>query len=265
MPSRKRSSRSRRDPFHGFQIERASGRYYISLGPANANGVVSFGLTPAFLGARLADLANLFLEFRFTRLRVSWLATGYLGGPTIVGYYAQYEPAVPTSMTEASETDYCQICFAAQTTRSSITVPLAVMGGNRAVTWYRTIPAAGADDNLEYQGMLFGAGLTPTTGLMPLWVEYDIEFRGRAPGVVSVTRPIRALWDTDSKEVPDTWADLDDEKTNSDLLEGTALGNQTMTVGSTKPRQPGGPRSGTGNFPADRAHDRRVGVVQSRL
>jgi len=217
MSRKVRATRGKRDPFHAHLTEKASGRYYLTLGPANANGVVSFGLTPAFLGARLADLANLFLEFRFTGLRITWLSST----TTLVGYYAVYEPSVPTSLVEASETDYVKPCFATQLMPARYRVPADALLGNRTINWFRTIPAAGADDNLEYQGMMFAAGLA-VSAYLNVFVEYDIEFRGRAPGVVSVTRPLAerqrqyardsvndALPRPDDGETSDQWEDSD--------------------------------------------------------
>ncbi len=201
MPPKKSRGGPSRDPFHAFQIEKASGRYYLSMGPANANGIVSFGLTPAFLGTRLATIADLFLEFRFTNLRMSWLSSG----TTVLGYYYQYEPNVPTSIAEASEGDYCLVHFINHFTPSRLQLPFRAMQGGRPLNWYRTIPS-GADDNFEYQGMLYGAGVT-TGQYLNVWIEYDIEFRSRSPSVVSFTRlpppPLLSVTEGDGT----SWAD----------------------------------------------------------
>jgi len=203
-----------------YDTEVATGRALFNTSPANANSVTVDNLNPARFGGRIADLSALFTEWRFTRLVFHGLQLR-AGVTTILAYTPAASPtnAEPVSRADCSEIECSAPFWWASTRPDRLVVTRAYLLGTRENNWFKTEPNAAVDDQLEYQGTLFAAGIAQGASA-ELWVDYTVEFQGRVPSSTSsVTRQevVQPRGILVQEELPPltTWAELDAEETKS--------------------------------------------------
>ncbi len=203
-----------------YDTEVATGRVLFTTTAANANSVTVDNLNPVRFGGRIAALAALFTEWRFTRLVFHGLQLR-AGVTTVLAFTPAASPvnAEPVSRSDCAEIECSAPFWWASTRPDRLVVPRSYLLGTRENNWFKTIAVAGVDDLFEYQGTLFAAGIAQGNNA-ELWVDYTIEFQGRAPASTSSvarTETVQPRGILVQEEVPSlaTWADLDEDEHKS--------------------------------------------------
>lgn len=226
-----------------FDTEVATGKVLWSTTGADANLVTVDDISPATFGGRLATLATLFMEYRFTRLKFTGMQLR--AGVTTVAAFVPINnitASAPTGRANCSDIECSAPFWWASTRPDHLLVPRRLLVADRETNWFKCGASASVDDQLEFQGTLFVAGIAQSV-TAEFWVEYTCEFQVRAPTTVkSGVRveqlvPRRLL--VDDTIVNAAWADIDEDEAKSEtsLPRSTAGQPRTRRVENNR-RQP---------------------------
>lgn len=180
-------------------LEKVSGRHFVNVttvitGSAQGSVVISSNN----LDARLTAMSDFYRYYRFTRLRVHFLA----GAPTtglseVVGGVAAYTRgslnSAPTTTAEMVACECVGWQWQRQTESSRLDVPKRLLrpNGRNPFSWYFTQGVG--DTELDQQGVLFFSTLNTSAyaciaGLCGVLIEYTCEFNERLPAGASAKR-----------------------------------------------------------------------------
>lgn len=195
----KRNSRSKSDivTFHG--------RYVLADG--SATNVVPVPLTPLGLDARLLQVSDCFMEYRFTSLRATLTTSQNPTNPCrllAVAYAETFTNTSPTTLVDCVES--FGACAWGNGLFGSpcpdLRVPQKILRGGTN-PWYRR--STGFDDNVEIQGRLFFA-IDSTRSFescpVTMVIEYTVELREPVAAGLSLARREQKSLDNDTVIVP---------------------------------------------------------------
>jgi len=231
------------------------GRVQTAQTPASAIGVVNLSPINATnnLGAysvRLAAEADLWQEYRFTRLSIHHLPTanGLSDQPHVVGFSNVVVNAAPTSEQEILEMPVSRWwCMASANTSPDVipkprqTLKITSKELRPAFTpWLKTVASSGSSDFI-LQGALYYAfnRRSPNNLICVMFVDYEIEFRNPVPAVETLVlrRGIPGYHQSLLKALADEEKDADVESQWSDAAHEKAapcLSNDSQKLPSLK-------------------------------
>jgi len=177
------------------RIIKESGRTRVTSAPSASSATLSLDVSPVSFGGRLDSMADLFLEYRFTKLNI--LAYYTLAAPAANGATVINNPEVtvcyqPVKLNTAPSTHQQLIDFQAANIGlgpQRLKVSRNILIDQVPVKWFLTRATASAPADLEVQGMISYKVTDPdtTTGVFNrlIVVEWQIEFRGEVNASVS--------------------------------------------------------------------------------
>jgi len=165
------------------------GTAYVTTAAADGNGVATHLVAPTQFGSELTGLSDVFLSYRFTSLTIETFAFELVSAAPIsgvVGYTSVLPNTAPASRAEVSQLPHAVMIWAPRTTPTRLTLSSRALQGLQP--WFRRSTAF--DDNFEFQGALYFAGITATTGTASFFVRYTVEFQDPVPPAMTIHRRI---------------------------------------------------------------------------
>jgi hypothetical protein len=149
-------------------------------------------LHPLNLGSRAVEFCDLFEEFRFLEVKLSFNATysSVSGNPvmTMFGITASENlTAAPTTAQQVAQYDTAHATFLNQTTPVRIRMPKEVLRGHQA--FYSANNGSDAPAIWSVSGMSISTGLAVAGTFQCLW-ECKVQFKGNSDPSVSISRRI---------------------------------------------------------------------------
>ncbi len=147
-------------------------------------------LHPLNMGARAVELCDLFEEFRFSEVKVSFLATysTATSNPVMTCFgisSSENLTAAPTTAAQIAQYETAHVSFLNQTAPVQIKLPKTVISGIKP--WYSANDAADEPAIWSIAGMSISTGLSVAGNAMVLW-EAKIQFKGNSDPSVSIAR-----------------------------------------------------------------------------
>ncbi len=163
-------------------------------------------LHPLNLGSRAVEFCDLFEEFRFVDVKVSFLSSysSATTNPVMTAWgisSTENLTAAPTTALQITQYETSHVTFLNQTRPVEVKLPQTVMRGFQP--WYSANSATDAPAIWSVAGMSISTGLAVAGTVQILW-EARIQFKGNSDPSVSVSRRLlreRAIADDFNIEV----------------------------------------------------------------
>lgn len=182
--------RNNRAPTQQGKTEVMAGRTLFVTQTADANGVSVSRIYPTFVSDRLQVMDELYMEYRFTYLRIA--AVQPRSGVNVFAAFTNTlsnAGLAPANRFEVSEMEGAEVFWFNSVTPQHVEASRKFLAGGRLANWFKTNPSAGVDDQVEFQCALVVAPLVATTGTAEFYLEYEVEYRDRVPsGYASTSR-----------------------------------------------------------------------------
>ncbi len=150
----------------------------------------TLGIHPLNMGSRAVEFCDLFEEYRWMDLKVSFLSA-YSSATTnavmgMVGISASEAlSAVPTTAAQISQFDTAHTTFLNQTTPIQVKLAREVLRGHQ--DWYSANTGADVPCVFSACGLSISTGLAVAGSIMVLW-EGRIQFKGNSDPAVTISR-----------------------------------------------------------------------------
>jgi len=189
MPKSRNSKDKSKTSNGADPITRDDGRILFPL-VIPAGGYLVQPLSPEALAQRLGFLMDVYLLYRFVRLKIKVFPPGESASvPHALGLVIGPSDQTSASVTAVSQVIQCPFSVYVPPT---VTVPETLVAPKAALMrgvnkWYLTETNAATVTSDEYQAFIFAAGIPNTT--MQVLIDYTIEFTSPV-GSVQAPRPI---------------------------------------------------------------------------
>ncbi len=190
MPSRRKSGGMNGSPVDGRTTTvpiRFLGTYTTVI-----TGSTQFSQTlhPLNLGTRAVEFCDLFEEYRWLDMKVSYLATysSATSNPvmSMFGITASENlSAAPTTAQQVAQYDTAHASYLNQTIPNHIKIPLEILRGHQ--DWYSANNGTDAPAIWSVSGMSISTGLAVAGTIQMVW-EGRIQFKGASDPSVSISR-----------------------------------------------------------------------------
>ncbi len=194
-------------------------------------GSTQFGQTlhPLNFGARAIEFCDLFEEYRWVEVKVSYNATysTSTSNPvmSIMGITASENlTAAPTTAAQIAQFDTAHATFLNQTVPNRVSIPKEVLRGHQ--DWYSANNGSDAPAVFFFAGMSISTGLAVAGTIQVMW-EGRLQFKGSSDPSVSIARRLAR----DKKvllDESDSWEESSD----------TSVACGSLAPGKGKKRQP---------------------------